>query len=209
IEMSSPDTTITVSHNALSGGSNAGIGTGRWALSDILDFSLVTSSNGASNAIAETLKNIHGKDFMIEMNKTAERIGLHDSYFINPSGLDVGGDFSGSYGTAYDIARLFSYVLKHRPGLLEATRHLDVRRPTLDGTWYSGRNTNQTVGEIPGILASKTGFTDAAGGNLAVAFDAGLNQPYVAVVLGGTRESRFDDIKSLVRATIRYNSLEL
>ncbi len=206
--MSSPDTQIDVTPNALSGGSNAGLGPSRWLMKDILDFSLVTSSNGASSAVAESLKSLHGRDFVIEMNKTAERIGLTDSYFINPTGLDVGGSFGGSYGTAFDIAKMFAYSLKNHPELLEATRHRDIRRSTVSGAWYNGQNTNQSVVDIPGILASKTGFTDVAGGNLAIAFDAGLNQPYIAVVLGGSRETRFTDIKKLAEATVRYKSLE-
>lgn len=208
MEMSSADKTISVNYDALRGGSNAGLGVSRWMMGDLLDFSLVTSSNGASMAIAENLKRDTGKDFMIEMNNKAKAIGLNDSYFINPTGLDVGGNFGGSYSTATDIANLFVYALKNHPGLLEATKQTDIRRQTLDGAWYTGYNTNQEVVNIPGIIASKTGFTDAAGGNLAVAFDAGLNQPFVVVVLDSSRTARFEDVKKLVNATIRYNSLK-
>ena len=52
------------------------------------------------------------------------------------------------------------------------------------------------------MLASKTGFTDLAGGNLAVAFNAGLLRPVVVVVLGSTRDEREEDVQKLIHATL-------
>ncbi len=64
-------------------------------------------------------------------------------------------------------------------------------------------NTNEALGEIPGLLMGKTGFTDLAGGNLAVVFEAGPARPIVVVVLGSTREGRFADMRILVETTLR------
>jgi D-alanyl-D-alanine carboxypeptidase len=50
-------------------------------------------------------------------------------------------------------------------------------------------------------MMSKTGYTDLAGGNLAVVFDAGIGHPVAVVVLGSTKEERFTDVQRLVRAT--------
>ena len=47
----------------------------------------------------------------------------------------------------------------------------------------------------------KTGYTDLAGGNLAVVFDVGPVHPVIAVVLHSTQLGRFDDMKKLVAAT--------
>ena len=57
---------------------------------------------------------------------------------------------------------------------------------------------------IPGLLGGKTGYTNLAGGNLAVIYDAGLNHPIVVVVLGSTLEGRFGDVETLVDATYGY-----
>lgn len=206
-EINQPDTLVTVNYEALKEGSNAGLGPSRWTFDNILDYSLVTSSNGAAKAIAMTSESISGKDFIKQMNDKAKQIGLLDTYFINPTGLDVGGPHGGSYGTAFDIAKLFQYVLKYQPDLLEATRYPTIQTNDTAGYSYTGYNTNQTVDQIPGILGSKTGFTDNAGGNLAIAFDAGLDEPYVVVVLGSTKESRFTDIKTLVDTTTKYKEL--
>jgi hypothetical protein len=43
-----------------------------------------------------------------------------------------------------------------------------------------------------------------AGGNLTVAFDAGLAHPVIVTVLGSTQEGRFEDVKNLVDATLDY-----
>lgn len=51
-------------------------------------------------------------------------------------------------------------------------------------------------------MASKTGLTDLAGGNLAIAFDAGLGHPIVVVVLGSTEDGRLTDVENLVDATL-------
>ena len=65
-------------------------------------------------------------------------------------------------------------------------------------------NTNRETGELPLLIASKTGYTDLAGGNLVIAFDAGFNRPIIIAVLGSTAEERFTDVEKLVWATLAY-----
>ena len=62
-------------------------------------------------------------------------------------------------------------------------------------------NTNKVVDAIGTVLASKTGYTTLAGGNLVVAFDAGVDRPIIVVVLGSTHQGRFYDVLKLVEAT--------
>ena len=61
-------------------------------------------------------------------------------------------------------------------------------------------NTNQTIETLSGAEASKTGYTDRAGGNLAVIVDISVGHPIVIVVLGSTRQGRFQDIDVLYKA---------
>jgi D-alanyl-D-alanine carboxypeptidase len=61
--------------------------------------------------------------------------------------------------------------------------------------------TNQAIESLPGAEASKTGYTDMAGGNLGVVVDISLGHPVVIVVLGSTKEGRFRDM------SILYNTL--
>ncbi len=60
------------------------------------------------------------------------------------------------------------------------------------------KNTNEVVQNIDGLIASKTGYTDLSGGNLVVAFDAGLNHPIIVTVLGSSQEGRFSDTLKLI-----------
>ena len=73
------------------------------------------------------------------------------------------------------------------------------------------KNTNIIVDKLPGVLASKTGFTDLAGGNLIMAFDIGLGHRIIISVLGSTKEARFEDLEKLYWASVEneFNNKEL
>ena len=97
------------------------------------------------------------------MNKEAESLRLSNT-FINETGLDVSKTTSGSYTSARDIALLIRTILEKAPNLLEQTRNANISVKSNSGTNYNFSNTNKTVSSISGILASKTGLTDLAGG---------------------------------------------
>jgi len=198
---------ITISPSALAGGSNAGLLEGdTWTFKDLIDYKLTTSSNGASSAIAEAANQKTNNDFITRMNSTASTLGLDKTYFINATGLDVGELYGGSYGSARDIAILLSHIITRKPDLMTATTKSSINRTSQSGRTYTGKNTNDILNQIPGLLASKTGYTLAAGGNLAIAFDAGLRQPVVIVVLGSSLDGRFRDVLKLTGATFNYFS---
>lgn len=169
-----------------------------WSLSKLIDFTLVSSSNDGAAAIAALSGN--EPSFVNLMNESAGKLGLTQTRFYNPTGLDMAPGQAGAYGSAFDVARLFAYVLKNHPAALNATAlsHLAV---TSDSNLnHLAVNTNDLAGRLPGLFASKTGYTEAAGGNLAVAVDSGLNQPIIIVVLGSTEEARFTDVAALAKA---------
>ncbi len=182
-----------------------------WELSDLLDYSLVVSSNDGARSIASVvgafdLQNtdydLGRKDFILQMNKKAQSLGLKQTYFVNESGLDID-EVSGGYGSAIDMATLLQYIVTNDPDLLEATKYPTITISS-DDTSHTGRNTNSDVGDIPALLGSKTGFTEMAGGNLVVAFDASIGHPIVIVVLGSTEQGRFKDVDKLVQASLSY-----
>lgn len=195
------------------GDSNLVIGD-TWRAGDLRDFTLLTSSNDGAFALAAiaekgTEQNLNEDNltnqekFMKLMNETANQIGLLNSKFFNEHGLDREADRGGAYGSAKDMATLFEFVLKNHPEILEATRYKNLNF-TSTGHTYSADNTNTFIDQIPGAIASKTGFTDLAGGNLVVAFDAGLNRPIIISVLGSTYDGRFEDTLKLVEASLKY-----
>lgn len=182
-----------------------------WKLKDLLDFSLVVSSNDGARAISSTVgagilgvesMNAGRREFIRKMNLKAQELGMKQTYFINESGLDAD-NISGAYGSAIDVATLMQYTMKKFPGLLEMTKS-----PTLtissENKEHNVSNTNTDIGVIPGLLASKTGYTEIAGGNLVIAFDTSIGRPIIVVVLGSTREERFNDVSKLVKASLAY-----
>lgn len=203
-----------------------------WRAKDLKDFTLLTSSNDgafALAAIAEAKENNPEGDlytqedlrnkFIEEMNNTASEIGLTNSRFFNEHGLDRtvnrGGPArlasesvaGGAYGSALDMAKLFAYTLQNFPDILEATRYKNLEFKSAEKV-YSATNTNDYVDQIPNLIASKTGYTDLAGGNLVIAFDAGLGRPIIISILGSSAEGRFTDALKLSEASLKYLQLE-
>jgi serine-type D-Ala-D-Ala carboxypeptidase (penicillin-binding protein 5/6) len=134
------------------------------------------------------------------MNQKAKEIGLSTTRFNNETGLDMDIHTAGAYGSAKDMAMLVTYAIQNIPELFEATRHRSVTISS-EQMAHHAVNTDILVSKIPGVLASKTGFSTLAGGNLVVAYDAGLGEQYVAVVLGSSYNGRFTDIEKLIAAT--------
>jgi len=196
---------IAITNQDLAGGSNGNLVAGdTWKIKNLIDYTLVTSANGGASALARKVATVTGEDFISLMNKKSEELRLDNTYFINATGLDIGDDYGGSYGSAKDIAILISHIVSKYPNLLTASSKNSVYVNSESGKIYTGNNTNNIVGEIPGLIASKTGFTYNAGGNLAIVFDTGLRQPIAVVVLGSTKETRFADVKKLVDSTINF-----
>lgn len=175
------------------------------SLKNLNRLTLISSSNDAAYALAAAVgEKLGNKDpaaqFVAGMNIRAEEIGLDSLSFKNPTGLDVSDTEPGAIGSAKDVSLLLSYILKNYPEILEPTQLYAARVYTETGEFHDVENTNEVLYAIPNLLASKTGYTDLAGGNLTVAFDAGFDRPIIITVLGSTREERFSDVVRIVKA---------
>lgn len=189
---------IQLNQGSIEDGYDLGLQKGQvWRLDELLKYTLVFSSNDGAQAIADELGG--RESFVGKMNKSAKDLKLNLN-FTNPSGTDDKNIFGG-YGTAIDMAKLFAYVYYKMPNIFDATTHARANLKTERGLLNGVPNTNQGVEEIVGLYASKTGFTNSAGGNLAIIFDVTLGHPVVVVVLGSTRDERFSDVKKLYEAT--------
>lgn len=182
-----------------------------WKLKDLLDFSLVVSSNDGARSIASVAGamdlntdnyDLGRQDFIRKMNENAKELGLKQTYFTNENGLD-NGEVAGGYGSAIDVSTLMQYILKNHPDILEATKYQKLDISSINTT-HVAVNTNIDANQIPGLIASKTGYTNLAGGNLTVAFDSSVGRPIIVVVLGSTTDGRFEDVAKLVKATQTY-----
>lgn len=181
-----------------------------WSARRLLDYTLVTSSNDGAYALAAAAGASIGQSdnpaetFIDAMNKKAEALGLSQTYFTNATGLDANEAKSGSYGSARDMAFLMEYIVRERSDLLSKTAEPVLELENTSGARYTATNTNRSVRSYPNLLGSKTGYTDLAGGNLVIAFDAGLNRPIIISVLHSTAEGRFEDVAALAAAAQEY-----
>lgn len=185
-----------------------------WNLRDLIDFSLVASSNDGMQAVASAVGAIEQvseqspeEAFVEKMNSKARTLSLSQTYFINAHGLDISEEFSGSYGSARDTAILISYAYKKFPQVMETTSYPSYQALSESGIQHDVPNTNEIASQLAGLSASKTGFTDLAGGNLAVIFEAGPMHPIAIVVMGSSKEGRFSDVKKLYDATLHHIKL--
>ena len=207
---------VVVSSEALTAEGDSGlIQNEKWSLKDILDFSLLTSSNDGMRAVALSLGALSSakaspeeiiNDFVGEMNRKASELGLKNTYFWNETGLDESDLKGGAYGTARDISTLLEYALINYPEMFAATRESVGAFQSLDNHRHLAKNTNGLAAEIPGLLASKTGYTNTAGGNLVIAFDPELGRPIIVSILGSSEQGRFEDVHALVKAVMQYIS---
>ncbi|PCI29492.1 hypothetical protein COB55_02150 [Candidatus Wolfebacteria bacterium] len=206
--------TVVISHDAISQEGDSGFYMNeKWRVKDLIDYMLISSSNDGARALASVASAFstttlptdgvtRSDQFVDRMNARAIELGLVQTYFLNESGLDINGSTAGAYGSSRDMAILLGYVVDNYPHLLEATKYENLSVESLQDLSHSVLNTNVAVARIPGLIGSKTGYTELAGGNLVIAFDAGIGHPIVVSVLGSTIEDRFIDIDNLVWATI-------
>jgi len=197
------NTLIEITNESISQEGDSGFTAGnRWYLEDLLKIMLLSSSNDSAYSIASSLRRGVDPDssfFVKLMNKKTEDFNLANIYFLNPTGLDISETQAGAYGSCEDIVRLIAYILEGYPGLLDITTK---KSAVLGGLYFE--NTNKLAEKLPFFLAGKTGFSDLAGGNLAITINRGLGRPMVIAVLGSTFEGRFNDIEILYNEFIWF-----
>lgn len=147
---------VTVSPAAaVVGESSANLRAGeRLTVRELLEAALIQSANDAADALALYVG--HGSEarFVAMMNARARLLGLRDTHFVRPDGLDAPGHVSSARDVTF-LARL----LMHRPAVRDIVRR---RTATISGgetlhTW------NDLLYSYPGIFGVKTGHTSAAG----------------------------------------------
>ena len=197
----SPDDTVTISKEALAPEGDAGFVVGeRWEASDLINYTLMVSANDGAHAIALAAganEGVTNAQFVAQMNDEAKKLGMDESFFINDTGLDVSSTTAGAYGSVRDVATLITAFLTTHPDLIGATRDESKTFVSESGYTHRAENTSDVTGALPGGFAQKTGYTDLAGGNLAVVFEPIIGRPVAAVVLGSTMEGRNTDMQAL------------
>lgn len=178
-EVISWDEMVTVSDNAAGmGGSQILLEVGeQMSVQDLFKGIAVASGNDAVVALAEK---IGGSEaiFVDMMNERAKELGLTDTHFKNPHGLDD----DDHYSSAYDMAMIGKELVKHEK-VLEFTKIYEdyLRQNTDRKIWLV--NTNKLVRFYEGVDGLKTGYTASAGYCLTATAKKGSSR-FLAVAMG-------------------------
>ena len=160
---------------------------------DLLHLLLIGSDNAAARALARTSP-YGSQGFVERMNEKADELGLESTSYADPSGL-----LNANVSSAYDMARLISYVSgNERIASIMRTPHYTVQSGRRS---ISVNSTNQLVktGDVD-VQAGKTGFIRSAGYCLATLLRLPQGGPDVAVVVLGAKSNagRFWETRHLL-----------
>lgn len=137
---------------------------------------LLSSGNDGANAIAAFVGG-STENFAVMMNEKAREIGMKDSSFVTPSGLDA----DEHYSTAADMAYLACYAM-NIPVFCEMVSLQSARIEFTNGKVLYVNNHNKLLGMYDGCIGIKTGFTKSSGRCLVSAVQRG-DSLLVAVTL--------------------------
>ncbi len=198
------DTVTITEKSAIVGGSKLGLKTDdKITVNDLLYGLMLRSGNDAAVALAiHTSGSV--EEFAKLMNKKAKEIGLTNTNFVTPHGLDD----PNHYTTAYELAKLTDYALKNETiAKIVDTKEIGI---TINDRTVNISNTNELLGSIEGVYGVKTGFTNNAGRCLVTSVKRG-NMDLIIVVLGAdTRKDRAKDtIKLIEYANKKYQSINI
>ena len=170
---------VTTSANAAGmGGSQIWLSSGEeMSVEDLLKGIIMASANDGIVSMAEYIGG-NEDNFVKMMNDKASELGLKNTHFVNPTGLDE----EGHYSSAYDVAMIAQELMKHEDVFKFTTIYEDYLRKNTDNKFWLV-NTNKLLKSYKGADGLKTGMTDNAGYCMAVtAKRDGMR--LLAVVLG-------------------------
>ncbi|MFF3922740.1 D-alanyl-D-alanine carboxypeptidase family protein [Paenibacillus lactis] len=150
---------VTVSKNAFAKeGSSLFLKLGEeMTLENLLYGLMLRSGNDAATAIAEHVGGTE-EGFVLLMNQKAQELGLTNTHFMNPHGLD----HDEHYSSANDVARMTAYALQN-PTFKEIVKTPTKRAPNPNESWdYKWDNKNKMLRLYEGADGVKTGFTKKA-----------------------------------------------
>ena len=184
---------VTVSSKAAGiHGSRLGLSTNcKITVRDLLYGLMLCSGNDAAIALAEHIGgSVEG--FADLMNVKASSLGLTNTHFVTPHGLDN----DEHHTTAYELALLTNYALENETfrKLVNTTNYT----VSINGSPKNIHNTNELLGNLNGVYGVKTGFTNGANRCLVTACKRG-DLDIICVVLGAdTKKFRTQDSVKLI-----------
>lgn len=153
----------------------------------LLTGAMVVSGGDAATALARTVgAQVSGSDdpseavaaFVDAMNERAAALGLNDTQFANPDGMDS----DDAWSSAHDVAVMFAALMEN-PDLAEFVGMASYSFASVgpEATPYEGYTTNQLLGQS-GVVGGKTGSETNAGGCVVLAREGGGSTEIVAIL---------------------------
>ena len=199
IEKCNLSDTIEISKKAAgTGGSRLGLKTGdKITVLDLLYGLMLRSGNDAAVALAEYAGgDING--FAELMNAKALDLGLTNTHFETPHGLDS----NEHYTTAYELAVISNYALNNPAfAKIVGTKNYTI---TINGSPKDLSNTNELLGNMEGVYGVKTGFTNGANRCLVTACKR--NDIDIICVVLGADTKKFRTIDSIKLINYVFNN---
>ncbi|KKR21533.1 MAG: D-alanyl-D-alanine carboxypeptidase DacB [Candidatus Moranbacteria bacterium GW2011_GWA2_39_41] len=163
---------------------------------DLMKAMLMNSANDSATALGTHIAGSSQK-FVDMMNYKAEDMGLKDTHFCTPSGLEIDGQEDQCYSTAYDLARIAAYSLKFDT-IWDIMKIPEGQFYSCDGKYmHVLKNTDMLLNTLPGCVGGKTGFTPLAGKSLMLGAEEPTGKHKIIAVLLND-EQRWDDMRTLV-----------
>ena len=167
----------------------------RLTVANLLYALLVESSNDAAVALAENISAKTGKNFVDLMNQKAKVLGLTNTNFTDPSGLDAN-----NRSSAWDLNRLMQEFLKY-PILQKITQTTAFDFKSVDAKFsHHLTSTDKLLGQYPEIIAGKTGYTEEAGNCMILAWRTPNGQGIVISIIMDSRD-RMAESEALLKWT--------
>ena len=196
------DQEVTASEYAVSmGGSQVYLeANSKYKISELIKAVGIGSANDAAVVLAEVVGGT-AENFVAMMNNKAKELGLTDTNFKNPHGLDE----ANHYSTAYDMAMIASELVKY-DFILDVTSTYEdhFTHPNGNSIWLV--NTNSLIRFYDGVDGLKTGFTTEAGYCLTATKKVDDMRILTVTMNAETKDDRNSDtIKLMESAFSMYN----
>jgi len=202
LENKKKDDKYFVSKEDLVGEDSMGLTAGEvLSLKELLYGLILNSGNDAAETLANNFSGGRTK-FIEAMNNKAKSLGLSDTNFTNPTGLEGDGK---QYTTAYDILVIARYALINFPLFNKVVSTFDYNIPqTKTHKAFYLENETNLLSSYPGVKGVKTGYTPEAGLCLVTYLDYGGHK-IIGILLGSDNRRR--EMKDLLDYSLR--SLEI
>ncbi|MFO7806823.1 MAG: hypothetical protein R6V40_00155 [Candidatus Moraniibacteriota bacterium] len=165
---------------------------------NLFQAAIMNSTNDAALALGKHIAGTE-KEFAKLMNKKARELGLNNTNFCNPSGLDEDDNPGGCYSTAYDIARIAAYSLKYDE-IWDTMKIKEKDIYSADGNIkHHIINTNVLLGQVGNLEGTKTGFTYEAGHSLMIGSHHPQDKDIKVIGILLDDYYRWDDAKKMMK----------